>query len=287
MEENQENKQNYSFSQSDDEDKYESIYGEKSKDASISENSENFSLRNTNQSELFSTPEKYSNIHFFCKGCGFIPTIEFISILNFIYTCGCIKKCPIKIKDIIKFFENTLILEKNEEKDIIKPKKNNIQYAIYCKKHEGERFLYYCKECDTSLCDKCLNLENFHKPNDIVTFRQLMNEANQNLEFIKKNFSLSALPFDKESSDFLDDNLQIAKEYYIKFINVLINDYNNYTCYSHFINISNLSKAIEIFITSFDDLKKYINEKTSLNLITGIRLIGNNICGITQFCDQT
>ena len=34
MEENQENKQNYSFSQSDDEDKYESIYGEKSKDAS-------------------------------------------------------------------------------------------------------------------------------------------------------------------------------------------------------------------------------------------------------------
>jgi hypothetical protein len=108
-------------------DKYESIYGEKSKDASISENSENFSLRNTNQSELFSTPEKYSNIHFFCKGCGCIPTIEFISILNFIYTCGCIKKCPIKIKDIIKFFENTLILEKNEEKDIIKPKKNNIQ----------------------------------------------------------------------------------------------------------------------------------------------------------------
>ena len=253
MEENQENKQNYSFSQSDDEDKYESIYGEKSKDASISENSENFSLRNTNQSELFSTPEKYSNIHFFCKGCGFIPTIEFISILNFIYTCGCIKKCPIKIKDIIKFFENTLILEKNEEKDIIKPKKNNIQYAIYCKKHEGERFLYYCKECDTSLCDKCLNLENFHKPNDIVTFLQLMNEANQNLEFIKKNFSLSALPFDKESSDFLDDNLQIVKEYYIKFINVLINDYNNYTCHSQFINISNLSKAIEIFITSFDN----------------------------------
>ena len=97
MEENQENKQNYSFSQSDDEDKYESIYGEKSKDASISENSENFSLRNTNQSELFSTPEKYSNIHFFCKECGSIPTIEFISILNFIYTCGCIKKCPIKI----------------------------------------------------------------------------------------------------------------------------------------------------------------------------------------------
>ena len=97
MEESQENKQNNSFSQSDDEDKYESIYGQKSKDASISENSENFSLRNTNQSELFSTPEKYSNIHFFCKGCGFIPTIEFISILNFIYTCGCIKKCPIKI----------------------------------------------------------------------------------------------------------------------------------------------------------------------------------------------
>lgn len=202
---------------------------------------------------MFSTPEKYSNIHFVCKECGSIPTIEFISILNYIYTCGCIKKSSIHKNDIIKFFDNTLIFEKNEEKDIAK--ENNIQLAIYCKKHEGERSLYYFKECDTSLCDKCLSLENFHKLHDILTFRQLMNEANQNLGFIKKNFSLSALPFDKESSDFLEDNLHIIKEYYINFINALINDYINYTCHPHFIIISNLSKALGIFIASFDNLK--------------------------------
>ena len=272
MEDSEENLQNFSFSQPDDEDKYEAIYGQKSKDASVSENSEKLTFGNTDQSELFSTPENYSNIHFFCKECGSIPTIEFISILNFIYTCGCIKKCPIQGKDIIKFFDNTLILEKNEEKD-------NIQLA------EGERSLHYCKECDTSLCDECLSLENFHKLHDILTFNQLMNEANQNLGCLKNNFSLSALPFDKEFSDFLDDNLHIVKEYYIKYLNVLINDYNKYSCYSHFINISNLSKALGIFITSFDNLKKYINEKPSLNLITGIRLIMNNICDITQFCE--
>ena len=142
----------------------------------------------------------------------------------------------------------------------------------------------YCKKCETSLCKECFIKEKNHE-DQLIFFDKLINETNKKLEFITKNFSLIPLPYDYESSDFLDENLEIVKEYYIKFINVLINDYNYYICYSHFIIISNLSKALEIIITNFDNLKKYINVNPSLNLITQIRLIENNICDITLFCE--
>ena len=94
-----------------------------------------------------------------------------------------------------------------------------------------------------------------------------------------------------------------VKEYYIKFINVLINDYNNYACYSHFLIISNLFKVLEnvnkekgidiqnlgikkeIIITNFDNLKKNIYGNPSLSLITRIKLVDSNISDITQICE--
>jgi hypothetical protein len=71
--------------------------------------------------------------------------------------------------------------------------------------------------------------------------------------------------------------LNKVKEYYIKFINVLINDYNNYACYSHFLIISYIFKVLEnlntdvqnlgikkeIIISNFDTLKKNIYRKNS------------------------
>ena len=296
MVESEENSQDNSFSQTYSEDKYELVYDQKSKEASennskevtenISKNS--FTFGSTDQSKLFSIPQKYSNIHFFCSKCWCIPILVFKSVLNIIYTCKCNENCSM---NIIKYFGETLnISEENEEKDIEeikkKEKENNILLDIfYCQKHKGQKFFVHCQECDTSLCQECLTEEKEHKDHQLLFFDILKKEANKNLAFIIKNFSLIPLPYDNESSDFLDDNLRIVREQYIKFINVLINDYNNYPCYSHFKNISNLDKALEIFITDFTNLKKYIHEKPSLNLITGIRLIDNNICNIKLFCE--
>ena len=119
----------------------------------------------------------------------------------------------------------------------------------------------------------------------MIFFDELKNEANKSLEFIIKNFSLTSLPYDNEYSDFLNDNLGRVRECYIKFINVLINDYNDFSCFSHFINISNLSEALGIFINKDINLKKYVHVKPNLNFITEIRLIDININDITLFCE--
>ena len=87
--------------------------------------------------------------------------------------------------------------------------------------------------------------EKEHIDHNFYIFDKLKNDANKNIEFIKKKFCLSSLPFDSESSSFLDVNLNKVKEYYIKFINVLINDYNNLATYSHFIIISNLFQVLD------------------------------------------
>ena len=145
--------------------------------------------------------------------------------------------------------------------------------------------------------------EKEHKDHYFLIFDQLKNDANTKIEYIKKKFCLSSLPFDRESSSFLDDNLNKVKEYYIKFINVLINDYNNYACYSHFLIISYIFKVLEnlnkekvtdvqnleikkeIIISSFDNLKKNICGNPSLSLITRIKIVESNISDITQFCE--
>ena len=295
MADSQETIQNYLDSQSD-ENKSTLLYEDeegKSKNPSKLDNSGNSSsMRNTIQSEIYIRPENYSNVHFFCKNCRSIPTIEFIDILNIIYTCECYKNCKI---NILKFFDNTLITNLDKDKE----KNNIILDVFYCKKHKKQKFFYYCEKCETSICRKCLRKEKEHKDHYFLIFDKLKNDANKKLEFIKKNFCLSSLPFDRESSSFLDDNLNKVKEYYIKFINVLINDYNNYACYSHFLIISYIFKVLEnlntdvqnlgikkeIIISNFDTLKKNIESNPSLSLITKIKIVESNISDLTQFSE--
>ena len=223
MADSQEAIQNYLDNQSDENRSILLYEDEERKDINTSQLENSLSLGKTIKSEICIRPENYSNIHFFCKNCHSIPTIEIIDILNNIYTCGCYKNSQV---NIIKFFDDTLlsILDKKEEKN------NIILDVFYFKKHKRQKYFYYCKKCDTSICRKCLRKEKEHKDHYFLIFDQLKNDANKKIEFIKKKFCLSSLPFDRESSSFLDDNLNKVKEYYIKFINVLINDYNNYAC---------------------------------------------------------
>jgi len=116
MADSQETIQNYLDNQSDENKSILLYEDEERKDINTSQLENSLSLRNTIKSEICIRPENYSNVHFFCKNCRSIPTIEIIDILNIIYTCGCYKNCQV---NIIKFFDDTLlsILDKKEEKN--------------------------------------------------------------------------------------------------------------------------------------------------------------------------
>ena len=248
--------------------------------------------------------EKYSNIHFFCKNCHKVPKIKFIDVLNISCTCGCYQNYQI---NITKFLDDTLLTvdEKNEkeDKEEANEQENNILLDVfYCNIHKGQKLLYYCEMCDTSLCRKCLRKEKDHKDHCPLIFDLLMNDADEKIEFIKDKFYLNSHHFDNESSNFLDDDLDKMIKYsnFIKFINALINDYNNYTCYSHFIIINNLYQFLENYNKNHNndvqdlDLKEEINIKNINNLkninkysylITSINLNNCNIFDIQQFCE--
>ena len=125
----QDKMQNSSFSHSDNEDTFEKIYGVKSRDASENNSKDFLTLGATYQSNMFSTPEIYSNIHFFCRHCCSVPNLDFKSVLNIIYTCGCSKN---SLLNIIKYFDNTLnFTEESEEKDKKKQKKKEKKIIYY------------------------------------------------------------------------------------------------------------------------------------------------------------
>ena len=239
--------------------------------------------------------EKYSNVHFFCKNCHQVPTIKFIDVLNISCTCGCYKNYQI---NITKYLDETLqtIDEKNGQG-------NNILLDVfYCKIHKDQKFLYYCEMCNASLCRKCLRKEKVHKDHCPLIFDLLMNEVDEKIEFIKDKFYLNSHHFDNESSNFLDDDLDKLIKYsnFIKFINALINDYNNYTCYSHFLIISNLYQFLDkLNKNNHNDVQPlelkeeiHINNMNNLNiinskpyLITSINLNNSNIFDIQIFCE--
>ena len=186
--------------------------------------------------------EKYSNIHFFCKKCRQVPKVKFIDTLKISGTCGCSNNFQINITNYLNETIQT-IDEKNEQE-------NNILFDVfYCKVHKGSKFLYYCETCQTSLCGNCLRKGSNHKNHSLLIFHYLMNEADKKIEFIKDKFNLNSHHFDNESSNFFYDEENEVKliKYanFIKFLNALINDYNNFTCNTHFIIISNLYHFLE------------------------------------------
>ena len=248
--------------------------------------------------------EKYSNVHFFCKKCHQVPTIQFIDVLNIICTCECHKNYQIKITQYLDETLQTFEVNNEEEntEDTNEQENNILLDVFYCKIHKGQKFLYYCEMCNTSLCRKCLRERKDHKDHCPLIFDLLMNEADEKIEFIKDKFHLNSHHFDNESSNFLDDNLDklIKFSNFTKFINALINDYNNYTCYCHFLIISNLYKFLENLNKNNNnevqalELKEeiHINNMNNLvivnskaDLITSITLNNCNISDIKIFCE--
>ena len=248
--------------------------------------------------------EKYSNVHFFCKKCHQVPTIQFIDVLDIRFTCKCHKNKQIKIAQYLDETLQTIDVNNEEEnKEETNEQVNNILLDVfYCKVHKDQKFLYYCEMCNILLCRKCLRENKDHNNHSPLIFDMLMNEADEKIEFIKEKFYLNSHHFDNESSNFLDDNLDKLIKYanFTKFINALVNDYNNYTCYSHFLIISKLYQFLENLNKNNNDdiqaleLKEeiHINNMNNLNLInskvdlvTSIILINCNIFDIKIFCE--
>jgi len=299
-----------------DESKYRQIYGDNSSIQNSKSRVEieiNSTEKNNNSNgqsfgqtfNLDTEPiEKYSNVHFFCKKCHQVPTIKFIDVLDISFTCECHKNKQIKIAQYLDEALQTIDVNNEEEnKEETNEQLNNILLDVfYCKIHKNQKFLYYCETCNISLCRKCLREDKAHNNHYPLIFDMLMNEADEKIEFIKEKFYLNSHHFDNESSNFLDYNLDKLIKYanFTKFINALINDYNNYTCYSHFLIISNLYKFLENLNKNNNnevqalELKEEIhyNNMNNLNdinnkaeLVTSINLNNCNIFDIKIFCE--
>ena len=314
FEEAQTQREDNSYEQND-ESKSRHFYGDSSiqnsksiveKEINSTEKNNNFNGQSLGQTFNLDTEpiEKYSNVHFFCKKCHQVPTIKFVGILDISFTCECHKN---KLTKIAQYLDETLqTIDINNEEENAKETNeqlNNILLDVfYCKIHKDQKFIYYCEMCNTSLCRKCLREDKAHNNHSILIFDMLMNEADEKIEFIKEKFYLNSQHFDNETSNFLDDNLDKLIKFanFTKFINALINDYNNYTCYSHFLIISNLFQFLENLIKNNNndaqalELKEeiHINNINNLNLnnnkadlITSITLNNCNIFDIEIFCE--
>ena len=116
----QDKMQNTSFSHSDNEDTFEKIYGVKSRDASENNSKDSLTLGATYQSNMFSTPEKYSNIHFFCRHCCSVPNLDFKSVLNIISRDSYIEYFSKKMRIILEDeLFNSIIITPSRIFDVI------------------------------------------------------------------------------------------------------------------------------------------------------------------------
>ena len=220
---------------------------------------------------------KNNNIHYLCSKCINFPFIEFIDEKRILYTCGCVKKKLILVKDIFKpeknymTFLNNNILSQNDFNSNNKNSYNkdfqNIEF--YCFKHKSfklHKFRYYCIECHENLCKECCQ-NHLGVQHNLIVFDYNNSETYIKLEKINEIINSSLVideNIDKDNlNDFFDENYEKPKENDIKCIKfnnnfekeeseknnlnnlfeliyVIIADYLRYPNYTHFFNIENI-----------------------------------------------
>ena len=252
--------------------------------------------------EIIKSVCSFSNIndHFFCKKCGIIPVIKFISFNEIIYSCNCHNNYK---EQLFSFLQRTIVSMDNENNENNETENDFFEInAFFCNNHKGEKYLYYCEICKINLCRKCVRDTGGHKDHYILIYDQLMFDADKKIKVIKEKFNLNSSNFENQSSNFFDKNdFQISKTLnFIKLISILINDYNFYTNYTHFKIISNIyefltkaekekSKDIEefeikkqIIILNRRELQRNLN---NCELIIEISIEKNNLYDINKLCE--
>jgi Leucine-rich repeat (LRR) protein len=148
---------------------------------------------------------EYQRLHFFCKECHKVPKISFQSYEIVNYYCDC--------HEIINQPINNILSLKIIEESNFKPTD-----FLACPIHK-ENYIYFCNDCKTNVCRKCIRNNSDHKDHIL----QIFDEHFRDLDDIVENI----LTILKNNNDINIENLK-------RLMNAIINDYKNFPNYSHF-----------------------------------------------------
>ena len=122
-----------------------------------------------------------------CPKCHNFPLIQYINEREIYYTCGCIKKKQMKIKELFDNENKYFLIEKSSSKSSTrassfssgetlvpenskeyKSKNNKNSIGFYCSKHNSKKFRYFCTTCKVNLCKECIESHLGKEHNKIV-----------------------------------------------------------------------------------------------------------------------
>ena len=210
----------------------------------------------------------YQNFyHYLCPKCQKFPLIEFKERKNIKKTCLCINNQKIKITDFLNnieskikenFLSSTTDDIKNNNynylksnKDILS-EKDEINNGFMCIKH-NKKYEYFCKSCLRNLCNKCK--KHICGSNNLIEFKEI-DIYNEKIEELIKNIN------DSMGNNSKNSHLEqfSAEEDFYNLIRIIIDDYKNFPNYSHFFNIENILRFLNIKDKSKFKYNKDIND---------------------------
>ena len=219
-------------------------------------------------------PTCQNSYHYLCTKCQKFPFIEFKDRKNIIKTSSCMNNQKIKITDFLDNIESNIIKEnflssttndiKNNDynypktnKDILS-KKDEINDGFMCIEHY-EKYEYFCKSCLRNLCHECK--EHICDSNNLLEFKKI-DINNKEIEEIMNNVNDNSI--DNNSKYTQLEQFSTEEDFY-KLIKIIIDDYKNFPNYSHFFNIENILRFLNIRDKSKFKYNNYINDNNELN----------------------
>ena len=188
--------------------------------------------------------------HYLCTQCLKFPYIKFCKNRKHIrLTCSCFNNEKILIKDL--FEKNFLSIKCNSNINLFSTTNLNddIENELKCKEH-NKIFEYFSKIYLINYCQYCINEHQDKFEDKIIKFDDIKIEDIIIEQLKKINNNNNNKPIEESNNNtisFIDKSngicevLSKEEEYYfIKLINIIINDYKNYPNFTHFFNIKNL-----------------------------------------------
>ena len=225
---------------------------------------------------------EYPYMHYMCPQCHNFPLIQYINERDIYYTCGCIKKNQMTIKDLFDNENEHFIIEKrdsniptrdssyNGEEDFVEKNHNESIYknnkniiGFYCSKHNSKKFRYFCTTCKVNLCKECIESHLGKEHNKIVFDFVNPNDTKPKIKKIKEIINSN---LKKENIESIEIGLDL---------DICTDKINSKTIKLEVINESTLEKVpinyIEYFIKLVNiilyDYKKFPNNSHLLNII--------------------
>ena len=218
-------------------------------------------------------PTYQNTYHYLCPKCQKFPFIEFKDRKNIIITCSCMKNQKIKITHFLDSIEINIIKEyflsstiddiKNNNynypktnKDILS-KKDEINDGFMCIKH-NKKYEFFCSSCLRNLCNKCFEFKkHICGSNDLFEFKKI-DIYNKKIEELINNI-------DNNRKDTYLEQFSPEEEDFNILIKIIIDDYKNFPNYSHFFNIENILRFLNIRDKLKFKYNKLINDNNEFN----------------------